>query len=348
MSNLLIWKIFDSNVPRDLYLEWQSLFEHYGVVSSQTPLWVMESINCFGLSNCKIFFAYDKELLVAVIPLIKIERRIKGVNFRILRNLSHNHQDVFSVLSHEGYADNDIIENLCAWIKESYTNIDVICCRKLFISNHFKFDGCYSIESYNSVAVFEAKNNRLIDLVSKKLQKNILRHKRNLSEFGNVQLQVSRASNIDKNIQSFLDVENSGWKEKEKTSIKSNSKLVEFYKKLVHCWVTEEKGFIFSLALGDEVIASAMAVKFGNTLTLHKIAYDEQWAAHSPGSILIQSIFEYCDTLMIKSISFGTNPKWAERWHPQLKSLIAFDVPTNSMKGLLWKSYLSFKQIMKK
>jgi CelD/BcsL family acetyltransferase involved in cellulose biosynthesis len=97
---------------------------------------------------------------------------------------------------------------------------------------------------------------------------------------------------FDSALDSFLKLEASGWKGKAGSAILSSAELTRFYHRLVHRlaepgWV--EFHFLHS---GDAAIASQLAIRMGSSLIVFKIAYNEEYAACSPGNQLFRRCVE--------------------------------------------------------
>ncbi|MCC7138497.1 MAG: GNAT family N-acetyltransferase [Planctomycetes bacterium] len=90
----------------------------------------------------------------------------------------------------------------------------------------------------------------------------------------------------------FLGVEASGWKGRAGTAIAADPRLVAFYRALAEGFHREGRLEWHRLEIGGEVAAVHFAVRWGRSLVLAKIAYDERFARLGPGNLLFERLLE--------------------------------------------------------
>jgi CelD/BcsL family acetyltransferase involved in cellulose biosynthesis len=117
-------------------------------------------------------------------------------------------------------------------------------------------------------------------------------------------------------LQQFLEVEAAGWKGAAGTAIKCSADLVAFYTALAHR-LSERRWLEWHfLELDGAPAAGHFAIRFGRSLVLPKIGYDEQHARLAPGNMLFHQIaaesFADPDTDEINCL---TDMEWHANWH---------------------------------
>ncbi len=112
------------------------------------------------------------------------------------------------------------------------------------------------------------------------------RMRRRLSEQGRLEHVVARSSDeIRVGLESFLTLEASGWKGRERTAMAIDRYRAAFAREAVHRLSEEDLCRIHSLTLDGKVIACLIVfVEAGHAYTW-KTAYDESFAAYSPGTL---------------------------------------------------------------
>jgi CelD/BcsL family acetyltransferase involved in cellulose biosynthesis len=123
--------------------------------------------------------------------------------------------------------------------------------------------------------------------LSGKTRKHLRRQRERLAEIGSLDYcTLDRADNPESWLREFLDLEASGWKGKQKTALASAAEHATFFMDAGKRAL--ERGAIFgsALRLNGKMIAGRILFRSGKGSYLFKIAYDEQWAAFSPGTLL--------------------------------------------------------------
>ena len=113
----------------------------------------------------------------------------------------------------------------------------------------------------------------------------------------------------------FLPVEASGWKGREGTAILSSPTLVAFYRALARRLAA--RGWLewHFLEVGGKVAAAQMAVRFGRSLVIHKIAYAEEFGRYSPGSLLWQRCARRAfETRDVDEVNWLSDTPWMANW----------------------------------
>jgi len=113
----------------------------------------------------------------------------------------------------------------------------------------------------------------------------------------------------------FLDLESSGWKGKAGTSIKSTPHLVEFYRAL--CERMSQRGWLewHFLELEGRPVAGHLAVRFGRSMVLLKVAYDEAQARLGPGNLLFhETVARGFASEDLQEINCLSDMPWHQNW----------------------------------
>lgn len=120
--------------------------------------------------------------------------------------------------------------------------------------------------------------------VSKSLRKNSGRLLRRLQDTGTVSWETSSdSSDFEQLAEDFLRIEASGWKTKEGTALLSNDATSAFYRQLVQESASAGKARFLSLKLNGRPIAMLSDIQSSQCVYSFKTAYDDEFAAFSPG-----------------------------------------------------------------
>jgi hypothetical protein len=333
-------------------LQW--VFENNDLSEQQQQQWIALESCCYPRSasgslafavnahlviETPVIFALgyvDNELAISI-PLTIKPISHKGMNYQCLQTVSHNHLDFFIANGQQQFSTNELIESLTNACKNQIMGWHLFMARRWYFpdlprssvrsSNYSRQAAFYSLENKT-----DAKQ-----VAPKKMLKNIARFEKKLqAEGGLLSLKAYYSEhNVSQSLDSFLELESSGWKGEAGSAISKNQQLRQFYQS---CWsefARSNNAIIFVLKLDDKPVASAIAFRSLDTLFLHKIAYDESLSAFAPGSILIKQILEFSLSQQnLVKLSFNTNPPWVNRWHPQIDELHAIQNFNRNPKGL--------------
>lgn len=117
------------------------------------------------------------------------------------------------------------------------------------------------------------------------------RLKRRLADKGRLDYRVARAPDeIRAGVEAFLTLEAKGWKGRERTAMAIDRYRAAFAREAIHRLTEADLARIHSLMLDGEVIACLIVfVEHGMAYTW-KTAYDEDYAAFSPGALLMLEV----------------------------------------------------------
>jgi Acetyltransferase (GNAT) domain len=168
--------------------------------------------------------------------------------------------------------------------------------------NYIRIDGTYE---------------KFLDDLSHNFRRNLKKNSKKIEQLPNLATDFHGGGELECcHLATFLDIEASGWKGKAGTSIRQSPSLKAFYEALDKRlrklgWL--EYHFLRS---GDKAIAGHLAVRFGRTLVLTKIGYDEAYAQGAPGNYLfdknLRRAFERHDTDLIDCLS---DEPWHHNWN---------------------------------
>ncbi|MEH6465967.1 MAG: GNAT family N-acetyltransferase [Shewanella psychromarinicola] len=155
--------------------------------------------------------------------------------------------------------------------------------------------------------------------LKKNFKANLNKAKNKISRHSDVKYLIDNSSSIDiSNLDVFADVEHACWKGTEGTSIKSNVKTMEFYRKLSA--KLANKGWLrfHLLELEGKAIAANLAIDFMGSTLLWKLGYDEAHRRYSPGGMLMENLIESAsNNNNITQIDLMTSQDWYDNWGMQ-------------------------------
>lgn len=119
-----------------------------------------------------------------------------------------------------------------------------------------------------------------------------------------------------RSLEKFLELEASGWKGKGGTAIACSSGLKAFYRQLARRLADRGWLELHFLESKSKPIAGHFAVRFGSTLVIPKLAYDEAYSKFSPGSVLFERTIERAFGIGdCQEINMLSDTNWFNRWN---------------------------------
>jgi CelD/BcsL family acetyltransferase involved in cellulose biosynthesis len=162
-------------------------------------------------------------------------------------------------------------------------------------------------------ASFEAR-------LDKRRRKEWARQRRRLEELGALESRVGADAAA---IEGFLAVENSGWKGARRSALDAHVERAAFARETLARFAARGVLEIHSLALKDELIAAAAVLRAGNRAFYWKTAYDERFAAYSPG---VQATLELSRRLernpglsLVDSCAVADHPMIDRAWRDHIE-----------------------------
>tara|TARA_R110002126_G_scaffold88346_14_gene211755 strand:- start:128 stop:1387 length:1260 start_codon:yes stop_codon:yes gene_type:complete len=130
--------------------------------------------------------------------------------------------------------------------------------------------------------------------ISKHHVRELNRQRRRLADNGTLEFVVARQPNkIRESLEEFLHLENKGWKGRKKTSLVADRHRAAFAREAINNLADLDRVRIHYLSLNGQVIASLIVFIMGGDAYTWKTAFDEDYAAYSPGKLLMQETTEW-------------------------------------------------------
>ena len=333
--NIIRWE-FSKDLDDHYLQSWQELIEQSKVATaSGSPSFSKHAELLLDQTKFLYALGFNDKQLVTIMPLMITKKTKYGMRYNCLQLLYHDHFECFVLPNQDKLNLVQVIQSLKHACIKDVRNWHVFIARRWLIQPSPELP--HTSLTYQRKAAYlklsEADNYQQI--IPKKQLKNIKRFEKRLSNQGEILMQIATSkAQVVNAIEDFIRLEQSGWKGEKGSAIGCNNKLRDFYTK---CWTDFSdtgKAKIITLTINDVAIASAIAFQQGNSLFLHKIAYDESLSSNGPGSILIKKIIENeFNNKRIQTLCFNTNPPWLARWHPKTFAILAIVFTNHNIKG---------------
>jgi CelD/BcsL family acetyltransferase involved in cellulose biosynthesis len=146
--------------------------------------------------------------------------------------------------------------------------------------------------------------------------------------------------------ETFMAIEDSGWKGANGTSIRRRTGYDPFFRELVRSASRGKQLAWYTLRADDRPIAMYLAMRTHDTLWLPKIAYDESFAAHAPGMVLKHNVLlESLGHPGIRRVDNISATPWVRLWKPSSVSFRSLMLFSRSARSVLVHRSLTAKRV---
>ncbi len=167
------------------------------------------------------------------------------------------------------------------------------------------------------------------NLAPAKKRKELKRQYRRLAERGEITFQIATEGEaLEKGIESFLILESRGWKGRQGGAFLRRGGHAMFLRSMVRSLAQAGKCRIYSLACGERLISSNIVLTDEGVAYFWKTAFNEDFAAFSPGALL---------TLLMTESFLN---------EPDLIEADSCAIPNHSMIAHIWREKKAFSDMV--
>lgn len=355
---------------RQIHRQWEDLSA--GAVESNPffePWMLLPALKGLGCESEALFAlvwrSYPTDvkaepLLTGLFP-FKIDQRLKGLPVSVVEVLTHIYSRSGVPLLLREFA-RPSLEAYFDWLASSESDESLVYFQSLpadGLFHHLLIDVLYSrklfffLEQRYTRALYKHPENpfEYIDAqFSGKSQKHLRRQKELLREKGTFEARKLEArDDITDWAESFLRLEALGWKGKSGTALSSVESHAAFFREATQAAHKRNRLNMSGLFLGEQMIAGRTEFRAGDGSYLFKIAFDEAYAKHSPGTLLeIECIQNGVkgDAVWVDSCTSADNRVYKRIWMHR-RTIEDLIVSAGSLRGDFIISALPFLRFAK-
>jgi hypothetical protein len=179
----------------------------------------------------------------------------------------------------EAFPDCDLCEFMCRPASSGVTAVEAAACKSAGIY----WQRC-GTERRPILDLGEDGQSYLEASFSKATRKGVGRKKRQLDKLGGYSWSLERKVG-EQDIETFLRLEDTGWKHEERCSMLSRENEASFFRDMARRFSADGRMRIGAVAIGDRTIASNVNLLSGDLGFAFKLAWDAQYHRYSPGLI---------------------------------------------------------------
>lgn len=180
--------------------------------------------------------------------------------------------------------------------------------------------GTYATEVVGACDVLDCTSSfeRAMARLSSNFRSNLRKAQNKLAALSGVRFASTRnQGELEREFEGFLALEESGWKGDPvvRGALRMRPNFLAFYRELIDSLADLPRLEINALWADGRRIASQVCVRIGETYTVLKMAYDEEYARVAPGQLLLLWELERCcNDPRVNRLSLVTSFPWHRDW----------------------------------
>lgn len=310
-SHIDAWNKLAFGAPQQLpmcsYAWISSYFEHY-LASDES--WIC-------------LFAYDRQELVGVMPLVVKSRSLFGFKFALLGVRRSAQTCSVDILVKQG-EENIVIRAMINAAIASYPHqigfvFDRLPENSPTINVLENLSGFTPIKEFDSVGAFLKITDNFAEYrasLSGNFRSNLNKASKKLHKLSNVKMSFLNGNEAtEEYLNELIEVEAKSWKKNAGTAISDSSRDIKFFQSLTQR--LSSAGFLEWQILEAEgkKIAINLAVRLKRSILIWKLSYDPSYSKCSPGSMLLEEAVKLaCESEDINEINLMTDHSWYDNW----------------------------------
>jgi CelD/BcsL family acetyltransferase involved in cellulose biosynthesis len=264
--------------------------------------WFYNFVKSFQLDDRLLVVLIHEGDLVGILPMYKETSKYLGLKFVALKSLTNVHSPKFGFIIRAGFEDriflalHDLRSRIHWDMVELHYVVEDVWLDQAAQGNAKRW---LKVSAVNKCAsphlVIKSDWQEYWERGFPKALRNDIKRleRQGEAKYGLTFQTISGASLQHKDLKDAFEIENSGWKGKNRSSILNNAQVKAFYSSLA--WAMNDVGWfeLFFLTMGDRRVAFEYCLKYGKCIAPPKIGYDDEFSRYAPGNILRKRVLEY-------------------------------------------------------
>jgi CelD/BcsL family acetyltransferase involved in cellulose biosynthesis len=310
------------------------------------PEWIRAYLSAFDPNaSVLLITVHTGGRLAGVLPLVEQRRVICGLPVKVLASPTNVHSCRFDLITSRGSDGQAALQAIWESIKQlrewtlialDHVPVDGAAPQLLDLARRQGYGGAL-VESfaspYFSLAEFAGDWDSWLSRLKGDFRRELRRRRRKLEAGGEVRLlRMDQATPTV--LQHFYDLEASGWKGEGGTAIECAPPIRRFYDEVA--MAASRFGYLamYFLELSGRPIAGHFGLNFGGRYFVPKLAFDEKYAAFSPGHLLVHDVARDCAERGVAEFDFlGEEMEWKAAWAQAARRLCSVYVFNDDRLG---------------
>jgi len=177
------------------------------------------------------------------------------------------------------------------------------------------------------------------------------RAERKANELGTVTTEIlsPTAGEAQNLLEEIIEIENSGWKQKNRTSMAENSELKRFFIHYANAMALKGALRMCFLRINGKAVAAQIAVEYADSFWVLKVGYNVKFASCSPGILLMHHTIRCAFEKNLKTFEFmGSDEPWIRIWTNAMRGYRFYRIYPITMNGVSFFLQHGISMILKK
>lgn len=316
--------------------EWETLLSDCpSAAPTQSYAWISAMLSHDIPSDCPWYclFAFADSRLVGLWMLIfESERKFGPIRIKRFRNLySGFHTTHVDALVMKGYEQ--ALVAMYRALKKHTKAIPIVASKAIAMEGgslsaiqslgnvflQYKISSAY----HEDVLEITQSPEQYFSTLKSKFRREIHRQERNMGALGTLRYEIGTTVGVDDPLSVFLDLEHSGWKGREGTSIRAHLNDEQLFSEAVQEFEKHSMVHWAFLYIGDKAVAGQLGVVVNAVLYLWKVGYRQEYATMGPGNVLLYRVLEQIhQTRQYRKVSFMNERSWLSPFQPTKQQLV--------------------------
>lgn len=333
--------------------QWNALWNGQAESSPFDSFLWFETWQNYYAKSLKPFYVlvFDSQKLIAAIPFIQQYERQFGIKLCIVSIMANSHSYRTRILLDNAYRIEEIWPDIVKRIS-SHVKWDLLRFREFLVTDesiaflrgeNVRLKLRHSFEEKKNPPYLLLNNSweELYNSLKGHFRRNLNRRVRNAEkQFTTVTHSVFNDKNmpLDSWLHDGFELENSGWKGENKSSILSKKEHTAFYLEMAQKYGEEGHFYSSKIYFGDKLVAFNYSFILKDVFYLLKVAYNQEYSKYSPGQIMIYYLLQDLFKRGIKEFDFlGPLMSWKQDWTEKVRCQNTLYIYRNTLKG--WYTY---------
>lgn len=296
-----------------------------------------QSFACFALT--------DGQAVRAICALERSTQRLFGMRVPVWKSCRHAHWAIADAICPEGEPRQHLLRCLLRHLHRTPGTAPLLVLGPTADYSAF-FDGlaslhqheyCTDVLWHSSIVGCRRPFTEIEAGLTKRARQDRKRAHKRLQELENVEwVQATSGAALDREFESFLEVEASGWKGPQGTgtAVACIPELVPYYRDLIHGLSRTAECGIFSLYADGRCLGSQIGIRGRDECIALKAGYDETFSAIMPGKLVDEAMIVHCcEDAVSQRINFLTEIEWLRGWHADTVPVTQIHLSITRVRG---------------
>lgn len=232
---------------------------------------------------------------------------------------------------------------------KAYALSDTVSCLTKAAQNMYRDVDLASTYTRPALRIKNRTEQELKAMIGSKRVSDNARNQRKLNALGQgeVSWRFINGDIPDRAIQTFLDIENTGWKKEERSALANTDEGIEFFEQLIRNFAKSNRVIFTELCLGDRVIASTVNFTIQNVGFAFKIAVDDEFKKFSVGIMneieFMKNAGTAAPSIEIMDSCAGWNSFMEGLWTEDEIEVGTLVIPTSVAAGAVYEAAVKYR-----